>query len=499
MTRLPLLLLALAPAALAAEQAPMPRPAGPVTFAAVVTTAAADARSLPPGIAATTRYLSAAHLGDADRRELYKVLAYHVNGLSRESKRTPPRQVTPWLWAVALDDYRWDAGVWEKLGEKNAYFAARAKVTVPGAVVTKTRQVLRGNYYVTESYTEAGPAVTRDEVIVAPWLPPAAAAELVTLTGSRTPVVRADQFLFLTGAQAERKGHGYYDWLGLTKRADAERLAGLDRAKAIERYRERAAIIPVSGVSPQNRQVFQFDTVGGTWWETRDCKTSTAAQNAVRNLLEDFKHDAEEIVYDLPNGLPGFYLSDAAGKQVETAPDFIAADHGSANNDRRVHVGYSCVACHQDSGLKPLRNYVRNVYNPETGLALGTLALDAARARRVESVYLGPLDRSYRRDVAGFAEAVEDVCGLKGPELGKAFQRQWSLYLDAPVTLERIAAETGYAPGELRDRLRRHARAKGLSDPVLAVYLTDDPPPVRREHVEEGFGLLMLTLQGVAP
>lgn len=505
MTRLLLLLLAVFPA-FPADQgpAPAPRPAGPVTFAAAVAAALADAEQLPPEQATQTRYLDARHLPDADRRELRAVLSYHANGLSRESKRVPVRAVTAWLWAVRLDDYRWPAETWEKLAAKNVYYAAKAKVTVPGAPVTKTRAVTRTDQYgrsyqATEEYQEAGPAVVRDDVIVAPWLPPAEAARLVTLTGSKTPVVRGDQFLFLTLAQADRAGHGYYDWLGLKARKDAEDLAALDRKKAAELYRELAAIVPVSGVSPNNRQVFRFATLAGGWWETRDAKSSAGPQNAVSNLLDDFKHEAEEIVFTLPNGLPGYYLSDAKGAQVDTAPDTIAADHRSTNNDRRVHAGYSCVACHQDAGLKPIRDYARRIYNPDTGLALGALALDAPKARRLESAYLGPLDRAYKRDVADFAEAVEDVSGLKGPELAKAVERQWSLYLDEPVTLAKAAAEAGYAPADLRDRLRRYARERGIADPVLAAFLTDDPFPVRREHFEERFSLLMLALQGAAP
>jgi hypothetical protein len=308
------------------------------------------------------------------------VLAYHVNGLSRESKRTAPRAVTPWLWALQLDDYRWRSETWEALAPKNAYFAARAKVTVPVTAVKKTRQSERRDQYgraylVTEEYTEVGPATEREDVIVAPLLPPAAAAELVTLTGSRTPVVRADQFLFLTMAQVNRVGHGYYDWLALTKRADAEQLAALDRAKAAELYRELAAIVPVSGVSPNNRQVFRYSTIVGAWWETRDAKTSTGDQNAHRNLLEQFKHDAEEVVFTLPNGLPAFYLSDARGAQVDAAPDFIAADHRSTNNDRRVHPGYSCITCHTEAGLKSVRDYARRIYgDPKTGVRLADVA-----------------------------------------------------------------------------------------------------------------------------
>ncbi|MBN9523690.1 hypothetical protein J0H58_35125 [bacterium] len=501
MTRL-LLLLALAPVALVAEPAPMPRPAGPVTFADVVNAAAADAKSLPPGESALTRYLEAKHLSAEDRRELYKVVSYHVNGLSRESKRAAPRQVTPWLWAVRLDHYRWSPETWKKLAEKNVYYTVKAKVTVPGPVVTKQRQVLRSGYYVTESYTEAGPVVEREEVIVGPWLPPVPAAELVSLTGSRTPVVRADQFLHLTFAQVDRAGHGYYDWLGLKNRADAEHLAALDRAKAAALYRELAAIIPVSGVTPQNRQVFRYATITGAWWESRDAKTSVGGQNAHRNLLEQYKHDAEEVVFTLPNGLPGYYLSDAAGKQVDAAPDFIAADHRATNNDRRVHVGYSCAACHQDAGLKPVRDYARKVYgNPDkTGVSLAPTALDPARARRLESVYLGPLERAYARDVADYAEAVADLTKLTGPDLSRAVERQWGRYLDDPVTLGRAAAECGVTPAELQVALRRHVRSRGgAADLVLAAFLMDDGPPIRREHHEEAFALLMLTLGGGAP
>jgi hypothetical protein len=285
----------------------------------------------------------------------------------------------------------------------------------------------------------------------------------------------------------------------LKARADAEKLAALDRKKAEELYRELAAIVPVSGVSPQNRQVFRFATLTGSWWETRDVFASADKQNAVANLLDDYKHDAEEVVFALPNGLPGYYLSDAKGAQVDTAPDTIAADHDATNNDRRVHVGYSCAGCHQDAGLKPVRDYARKLYAADTGAALATVALDPAKARRLESVYLGPLEKAYRRDVGDFAEAVTDVSGLKPVDLSKAVRRQWSDYIDAPVSLERAAAECGVTPDQLRAALRTHARAKGVIDPVLVGYLIDDPPPVRREHFEERFPVLMLILGGAHP
>lgn len=510
MIRPALLLIALAAAALslpAAERAPAPRPAGPIGFAAIVSAALADAQSLPAGLAANTRYLSAAHLPPTERRELYAVLAYHVNGLSRESKLRPPRKVTEWLWAVDLGDYRWSRDVWEDLRRANHYFAI--KVQTPGAakLVTKTRPKKVGTYsdgrpYYegTEEYTEQGVAVAaKEDHIAAPWLPAKDAAALLLLTGSAAPIVRADGFLFQTFAQSGRAGHGYYDWLGLKKRADAEQLAALDRKKAEDLYRELAAIVPVSGVSPQNRQVFRYATITGAWWETRDAFTSADKQNAVANLLDDYKHDAEEVVFALPNGLPGYYLSDAKGVQQDTAPDTIAADHDATNNDRRVHVGYSCAGCHQDGGLKPVRDYARKLYAADTGAQLATIGLDLAKAKRLESVYLGPLEKAYKRDAGDFTDAINEACGLKPAELSKAVRRQWSRYIDEPVTLDRAAAECGVTPAELRAALRTHARTKGVIDPVLVGYLIEDPPPIRREHFQERFAVLMLILGGANP
>lgn len=490
----------------AAERAPVPKDAGPVGFDAIVSASYADAKALDAKASERTRYMSAAHLSTTERKELFAVLSYHVNGLSRESNLVAPRRVTEWLWAVDLVDYRWDAKVWEELKRANHYFAIKVQqAAVIAAPVTKTRQVTRYDQYqrpyqATEEYTEPGVATpAKEDFIPAPWLPVKEMTALVALTGSVTPIVRADEFLFRTGAQAERKGHGYYDWLGLKARKDAESLAALDRKKAEELRRELAAIVPVSGVSPNNRQVFRYQTLTGAWWESRDVNNSADKRNAVANLLDDYQHDAEEIVFTLPNGLPGFYLSDAKGNQVDTAPDTIASDGRSTNNDRRVHVGYSCIACHQDAGLKPVRDYARKLFNPETGVQLAAVAIDPIKAKRLESVYLGPLERAYKRDAGDFADAIEDVSGLKPAALAKGYERQWSRFLDDPVTVDRAAAECGVTVDVLLSKLKDYARAKKVIDPVLVGYLIDDPPPIRREYFAERFPVLMLILGGATP
>lgn len=508
-----ILLAILAAFAFAADRAPAPQPVGPVGFAEVITAALADAQSLPAGQSASVRYLDARHLPPAERRELYAVVSYHANGMSRESKCTPPRKVTEWLWAIDLGDYRWDPKVWEELRRANHYFSIKVQVvggiTPAVKTVTKTRPKQVGTYSGTgkpyfegtEEYQEtvAAPAGGKEDFIPAPWLPVNDMTALIALTGSVTPIVRADEFLFQTGAQADRKGHGYYDFLGFKSRKDAEQLAALDRKKAEELYRELAAIVPVSGVALNNRQVFRFATISGSWWESRDTINNVEKRNAVANLLEDFAHDAEEIVFTLPNSLPGYYLSDNKGAQIDSVPDTIAPDHRSTNNDRRIHAPMGCVTCHQDAGLKPVRDYARKLYSADTGVSLATIAADPAKARRLESAYLGPIAKAYTRDVADFGEAIEEVSGLKPAALAKAYERQWSRYIDDPVTLERAAAECGVTVEELRGKLRTYARRKGVIDPVIVGLLLDDPPPLRREYVEERFPVLMLILQGANP
>lgn len=503
-----ILLLGAALAARGAERAPMPQPAGPIGFGDVVGAALADARALGAAEAADTRYLSAAHLPPADRRELYAVLSVHVNLMSRESELVAPRKVTEWLWAVRLSDYRWPPKVWEDLRRINTYFAL--KVQTPAAAVApakKTRPKLVGHdragnpvYSGTEEYTDPGSATAaaRDEFVLAPWLPLKEAGALALLTGSATPVVRADQFLYETGAQANRAGHGYYDFLALKSRKDAEQLAALDRRTAEGRFRELAAVIKSSGVSPNNRQVFWYRTVGGSWWETRDAFASTGKKNALNNLLDDYAHDAEEIVFTLPNRLPGYYLSDAQGNQVDSAPDTIASDGRATNNDRRVHPPYSCVACHEDGGLKPMNDYMRRVNRPERGASFAAIAADPDRAKRLKSVYLGPLQEEYEADAKSYGRFAGELSGLKSAEFARAYQRRWTAYIDAPVTPEVAAAECGVTADQFRAAVRRYAARKVVS-PVLADLAIADPEPARREHWEEFFPVAMLALGGLEP
>lgn len=540
----PLLLCAAAAPLLRGQEpqvAPMPavkaaRPPELVTFAQLAAAALEDAQALDPAEAADTRYLDARNVSPDHLEETLAVLKYHVNQLSREVELVPPRRVRDWLYAVRASDYGWDLKVYENLAKVNVYHSipVEVKTPVPETVtetvveevkvsVKKQRQVVRNGAYVTEEYddvevkkvtkqvekTVAGKVAVTADVIPAPWLPAADMGELVKLTGSKAPIVRADLFVNKTAVQQDRDGHGYYDFLGLKSRKDAEDLAVLDRKAAVRVYRELGAITVTSGVALSNRQLFRLQALTGPWWESRDVKDNLKQRNAVNNLLEQYTHDAEEIVFSLPNRLPGFHLNDAKGVQAKVAPDFIAANQQSTNNDRRIHVGYSCVVCHTDGGLRNIRDYARNLFNAQTGVKLASLAADEKQSRRLNSVYLGPLQAAYAEDADRYTKATLDACGLPPAKLSKAFESVWSRYLDEPVTIDRAAAETGYSVEEFRKKLRAYAtpnpvpapgvRPRRVVNPVLVSYLAADPLPVRREHFEEHFGLLMLILAGANP
>lgn len=509
-------------------------PTPPVTFEELYRAAADDIVRQPPEHRKYIRYFDARPFTRQYRKEAKAVFDYHVNALSREHKIERSREVTEWLWAVKISDYGWPPEVYEDLVRVNFYHSIPVKIVTPVATtevkverkpvvkkreVTKTRQVpivVNGRqayrderYTVIEEYTDYEEVKTevpvavkqneKNEVIPAPWVPAKEAGFLIQQLQTKVPVFRADQFVHRTAVQKDRNGHGYYDFFGFKKLSDVEKFVKLDRKGAIEVYRELGAIVAKSGVTLNNRQLFRLQTITGPWWESRDVSTNTGKQEATGNLLEQFDAEAFEIVFRLYNGLPGYYLANKDGVQQETAPDFIAGDQRATGNDRRIHAGMSCVVCHFDGGLRPIRDWARKIYDPEKGIALGTLALDEKRSKRAESVYLGPLFKNYKRDADDFAEAIFLASELKPDELAKAYETFWSEYLDKDVTLERAAREIGVDPKDMQDTMIAQAKKKRLTDTVLTSYLVPDPLPVRREHFEERFGLLMLILGGVNP
>ena len=67
-----------------------------------------------------------------------------------------------------------------------------------------------------------------------------------------------------------------------------------------------------SGVSNNNRVVERHTSRYGAYWKSYDFAGSVGAQNIFTHPL-NFTHDGGEVIFNLPNGLQGYYLVNASG------------------------------------------------------------------------------------------------------------------------------------------------------------------------------------------
>ena len=112
-----------------------------------------------------------------------------------------------------------------------------------------------------------------------------------------------------------------------------------------------------SGVSNHNRVVERHTSRYGAYWKSYDFAGSVGTQNIFTHPLA-FTHDGGEIIFNLPNGLQGYYLVDGDGFRLDEAPISIVSN--PAASDPTVRNGLSCIGCHTE-GMKEIDDQVRAV------------------------------------------------------------------------------------------------------------------------------------------
>ena len=105
------------------------------------------------------------------------------------------------------------------------------------------------------------------------------------------------------------------------------------------------------------RVVERHTSPHGAYWKSYDFAGSVGAQNIFTHPLT-FRHDGGEIVFNLPNGLQGYYISDASGSRIDEAPTEIVSNPDE--RDGIVRNGISCIGCHTE-GMKKFEDDVRAV------------------------------------------------------------------------------------------------------------------------------------------
>ena len=251
------------------------------------------------------------------------------------------------------------------------------------------------------------------------------------------PYVRTDWFVS-TASQSPL----YEDMLQLPRTlAELERELDVHFATNAEAGLVHRAGMTVSGVSQNNRVVERHPTRYGAYWKSFDFETSRGPQNMFIDPLH-FQFAGGEMIWNLPNGLQGYLITDASGNRIDAAPTNIVTDKFAA--DKVVRNGLACMRCH-DRGMKRFADNIRPAFSQLP---------DAAHPdrREVLALYVSAsrMQDHLRQDEARFERALEQALGR--PQQQEPLVPVSRRFLDAPLTLSQAAGELGLCkPGVLAE------------------------------------------------
>ena len=295
-----------------------------ITIDAMLTSIQRHVKSLDPFDRPTARYFTMTHLYNAEDSpetlNTYRMgLSKLVNSLSWSFDIVKPMPIdaAETIFYVDLRDYKWDQNdVWTQIEEVYPYL-------IEFDVEQQTR--------LSEKLTNL-----RDEM------------------DCEVPFVHVGWFL----AKASLPPL-YHDILDLPETDSAlERELGIDVERNITLAPGRSvwrAGFNDSGPSKNNRVVERHAFRQGAYWKSYDFAGNLGVQNVFTYPL-NFKHDGGEVIFNLPNGLQAYYISDRSGNRINAAPLDIVSNEGSS--DKVVRNGLSCIGCHTE-GMKTFTDAVR--------------------------------------------------------------------------------------------------------------------------------------------
>ena len=101
----------------------------------------------------------------------------------------------------------------------------------------------------------------------------------------------------------------------LEQQLDVDVVGNLTNAPGVRVWR---AGFNNSGVSTNNRVVERHTSRYGAYWKSYDFAGSVGTQNIFTHPL-NFNHDGGEAIFNLPNGLQGYYLANSSGFRLDEA------------------------------------------------------------------------------------------------------------------------------------------------------------------------------------
>jgi hypothetical protein len=317
-------------------------------------------------------------------------------------------------------------------------------------------------------------------------------------TYSEAPIVWAEWFDVQTKRQLslnnKLNGIGYYDFLALKNRDDCLKLAGIDEKAVLASQAEWRALVPRSKISRQGRFVGALGGAAGKSFFTLDFFDQGGKNVPERNLEKGaIRHDAEEWMFILPNGLDFNALVDnvgvngaKAGDLVASAPDGIGPDHSALTlkqnknreegMDTRVHANVSCVACHSTDKdmLKPVADWFKRSFG--RGKKFDLYEYDEDKRRDLRNLYLSDLPEQIDETRATYARAIRRVTvskvhpkGLSSTQFGKNYVEAFQRYAYDSVMLADAAWEIGATPARF-ERVLNILEQQNRLDPAMLAF-----------------------------
>ena len=198
-----------------------------------------------------------------------------------------------------------------------------------------------------------------------------------------------------------------------------------------------------SGVSNNNRVVERHRSRYGAYWKSYDFAGSVGTQNIFTNPLS-FTHDGGEVIFNLPNGLQAYYVSNALGNRIDVAPTEIVSN--PAASDPAVRNGLSCIGCHTE-GMKEFEDGVRSVIEQTANPAF-----DKAQALRLY-VEKDVMDSLREQDIERYKMALEATGGVFGGiEPVHRFYEAFQGAVDASHAAASVGMETQAFLAEIREK-----------------------------------------------
>ena len=408
-------------------------------------------QSLPPFDRGFARYFTLTHLYNAgetpEALEAYRIaLSKLVNSLSWGSEIIKPQPIDPrrTIFYIDLRHYEWDIRneAWTQIEQKYPYQIAFNPETQAG--LHEKLVTLR-----TEMACEV-PFVYVDWFLATASLPPL-------------------YHLILDLPETERE---------LEKVLGIDVLRNLQNAPGVNVWR---AGFNGSRVSANNRVLERHRSPHGAYWRSYDFAGNIGTQNIFTHPVS-FKHDGGEVIFNLPNGLQAYYVSDASGNRINAAPIEIVSN--KAASDPTVRNGLSCIGCHTE-GMQTFEDQVRAVVSREPDSPEKTQAL-RLYAEKSE------MDAHVAADTKRYRDALEATGGVFGGiepvhRLYEVFQGP----LDAPHAAAAVGLETEAFLEKIRERpslrdlglgaledaggnVKRDVWTEHFTDVVSALHSPDD-------------------------